>query len=55
MVEINQMLKRFWDTLIFATEISAYQRTLREFQGIMKPEQLEEIRKRIFELASKQR
>jgi hypothetical protein len=47
------MLKNIWKSFTTAMEITAYQRTLRECHGVLGPDQIEHIRKKIDELTSK--
>jgi hypothetical protein len=50
---INQMFKNMWNSFIIAMELSAYQKTLRECYGVLGPEQIKHIRKKIDELTSR--
>jgi hypothetical protein len=53
MERIKQMLKNIWKSFTMGMELSAYQRTLRDCYGVLGPDQIEHIRKKIDELTSK--
>jgi hypothetical protein len=47
------MLKNLWKAFTTAMELAAYQRTLKEYYGVLGPEQINHIRNKIRELSSK--
>jgi len=53
MEKFLQMFKNIWNSFTVAMELSAYQRTLRDCYGVLRPEQIEHIRKKINELTNR--